>query len=451
MVDLSHLRSLDKPIAIFGLGISGQAVANACLQSGVKFHAWDDSFSKRDDVAHYPLIDFTSDMHDYAFLVPAAGIKPSHPILTLARKQNIPLFSDVDLLLQAAPHARVVGITGTNGKSTTTALIAHILEKCGIKNAVGGNIGRAACTLPNLSADGVYVLELSSYQLAITQAPIADIAVYLNLTSDHLEWHGTMNNYALAKENILKPRLNRKQVAIIGIDTRHTKSVALRYQPMSSHSLVTISTQTQADLFVKDGYMYAGAELIVDLNQHQFLHGKHNHENCIAAFAACRALGIEKNAIIQALMSFEGLSYRQKRSAVWKNITFINDSKATNAEATAKALASFENIYWILGGQAKQDGLKGLAHFYPRVKKAYLIGEASHKFSEVLEDHLAFSLCDMLDIAVKQAFLDAKKQSEKAVILLSPACASFDQYQNFEKRGDHFEQLVKDLIESQTE
>lgn len=446
MADLSFLKTLDKPLAILGLGLSGQAVAEACVQAGIDFHTWDDGASRRDELAlKYKIIDFCSDLSGYSLLVPAAGIKPSHPVLQKAVTQNIKIVSDIDLLLQSALDATTICITGTNGKSTTTALITHILSEAGVTCAMGGNIGRAACTLPSLQKGQFYVLELSSYQLQITEQPVADIAVYLNLSSDHLAWHGTMQNYAAAKERILRPRAD-KQVSIIGIDTAATAALAETYKDKPMHDVITVSTQRAADLCVEQGLLYYQGKQIADLNQHAYLRGVHNHENCAAATAACLAAGLSLDNIIKNLMSFKGLAHRQQKVTTWQRIDFINDSKATNADATKRALNSFDNIYWILGGQAKDDGIDGLNQFYPRVRHAFLIGEATDRFAKQLEGQLPYTLSLTLDRAVEQAFVMAKKQSQPSVILFSPSCASFDQYENFEKRGAHFEHLAQRIV-----
>lgn len=415
MADLSFLKKNKRPIAILGLGLSGRAVADACLAAEVSFHVWDDNAERREQLKDiYPLKDFGQNLQDYEFLVPAAGIHPDHPILNKAHDEAMQIYSDVDLLLLSAPKAKVIGITGTNGKSTTTALIGHILQQAGINLEIGGNIGRAACSLASLGSDGVYVLEMSSYMLEITANPVADIAVLLNITPDHLEWHKTFEDYTAAKQKIFRQRKGYDpQVKIYGLSMAKT------------------------------------AAEITSLPEHPYLKGKHNEENILAAMEACRACGLEDKTILEHLLTFEGLSHRQKQVAIHEHITFINDSKGTNADATANALASYENIYWILGGMPKSDGIKALVPYHSKIHKAYLIGQASDAFAAELSGKIEHVICGVMAEAVAAAFKDALQDTEQAIILLSPACASFDQYQNFEQRGEDFVTQVHTVLKKE--
>lgn len=404
MADFSFLKSLEKPVAIFGYGVSGKAVAQACEQAGVAHTVWDENSGYGTD--------FSNHLEDYAFLVPSAGVKPTHAVIREAIAKKIPVLSDVDLLLQSAPDATVIAVTGTNGKSTTTALIGFILEQAGKKVAVGGNIGQAACSLPSLDKDGIYVLEMSSYMLHITAQPVADIAVYLNITPDHIDWHGSFEHYQSAKERILRQRDNHApQVRVYGMSMRPS------------------------------------TEDFSFLPPHDYLKGEHNLENRIAALQACRACGLDDATILKHMAVFQGLAHRQKNVAQYKHITFINDSKATNADATSKALSSYDNIYWILGGLPKSDGINGLDVFYPKIKHAYLIGQASAEFARTLDGSVPFTECGVMQNAIENAFYDAMNDDREAVILLSPACASFDQYKNFEERGDDFTARVTQLLQ----
>lgn len=412
MADLSFLRDTYKPIAVLGLGVSGLAVAEALHQAGVPFHAWDDTAERRADAkARFPVVDITQNLDDYAFMVPAAGIKPSHPVMQAATSIHLPIFSDVDLLLLSAPDATVIGVTGTNGKSTTTALIDHVLRHAGVSVAMGGNIGIPACSLPSLQAGGVYILELSSYMLEISANPVADIAVLLNITPDHLDWHGTMENYVAAKEKIFRQRLN------------HAPQVRVYGQSMPQNM----------------GKM----PLIVQ----PFLKGEHNAENIAATIAACRAVGLDDETILRHLQTFEGLAHRQKQVATIGSVTFINDSKATNTDSAAKALETFDNIYWLVGGMATDDKLNGLDRYFSKIHKAYLIGQASDEFAEILSGKLAFEECGTVKNAVAAAYSDAKNDVKPATVLLATACKSWDQYKNFEQRGDDFVAQVR-LLET---
>ncbi len=432
MADLSYLKKLDKPVAILGLGVSGAAVANACRDSNVDCHLWDDHEEKRQGFIDdgFDVIDFENDLSRYAAVIPAAGIKPNHPTIQKAIDQKIPFKSDIDLLYGSAPKATYIGITGTNGKSTTTALLSHILKSVGKNHAMGGNIGIGATSLPSFDADGVYVLEMSSYQLEITQQPIFDISVLLNITPDHLAWHGTMENYAAAKEKIFRTK-GQKQTAIIGIDDDISRTIAEKLKNSANHDVVEISSSDT----LPDG-----------LDQIETLKGAHNQQNIAAAYAVCKKLGITDHDFVTAVQSFPGLIHRQQIVATINGITFINDSKATNAESTSKALDSFDNIHWIAGGEHKGDDLSVLKEWYPKVKRAYLIGEAAPLFEKDMIDTLKYSNCETLEKAVFEAFENA---SDGDIILMSMACASFDQYPNFEKRGEHFIALIEQLKQRQ--
>lgn len=450
MADLSFLKLEEKPLAILGLGISGKAVADACIAANIPYHAWMDDEATREKLKDkYALHDFSNDLSNYYALVPAAGIKQSHPIIQKALDQGIKILSDIDLLAQSAPEATYIGITGTNGKSTTTALIGHILKEANKKIAVGGNIGTAACSLPNLGKDGIYVLELSSYQLEITAQPVCDIAVLTNIAEDHLDWHGDMTHYINAKKKIFQARANRVQTSIIGINNLMTETIAEEIATYKTNKLITVSTLLEPDegrITVKDGALYDNLHKITALNEHPYLKGQHNYENIAVAYAVCHSLGIDDELFIKALFTFQGLQHRQKLVATYKGISFVNDSKGTNVDSTARALASFDNVYWIVGGIATAPGLDGLESFFPSIRQAFLIGQATERFAAKLEGQVPYLKCDTLDHAIAAAFAAASKDGGLATILLSPASKSFDQYKNFEERGEHFERLTHDLL-----
>lgn len=433
MADLSYLKNLKKPIAIFGLGITGSAVAQKCKKYNIEVHLWDDKPETRDKHSKngFQIIDFKNDLSGYAMIIPAAGIKPTHPTLEKAVAQNIPIKSDIDLLYQSAPNATYIGITGTNGKSTTTALISYILKTVGKEHAMGGNIGIGAASLPSFGIDGTYVLELSSYQLAITQDAIFNIAICLNITPDHLAWHDTMKNYSAAKEKIFRAK-DKKQISIIGIDNVETQSISHKLKGSDQHNVIEISTQSK----LPDG-----------LDKIETLKGQHNQQNISAAYAVCKNLNISDDDFVRATQTFPGLIHRQQIVDTINGVTFVNDSKATNAQATSKALSSFENIHWIVGGADKADGLAGLENFYSKIKHAYLIGVSSNRFTKDLQEKLSYSRCDSLDNAILEISQNTKPND---VVLLSPACVSFDQYPNFEKRGEHFIALVEQLKKKTT-
>jgi UDP-N-acetylmuramoylalanine--D-glutamate ligase len=344
------------------------------------------------------------------------------------------------------PRQRYVGITGTNGKSTTTTLIAHILRQGGKRVEVGGNLGAAALSLEPLPGDGIYVLELSSYQLELTPTAICDVAILLNVTPDHLSRHGGIDGYIDAKALILRPK-GRGSIGVLGVDDQPCRDLFARLQG-AGRKLIPISVEraVAGGVDALDGLLIdrtgAQPEQVFDLKTIATLPGSHNWQNAAAAYVAAKAMGLGRDAIIAGLKSYPGLAHRQELIATIDGVRYVNDSKATNADAAAKALACYDNIHWIIGGRAKEGGLAGLDPFYPRARHAYLIGECANEFARQLRGKLPFTQCGTLDKAVAAAHREAK---QGAVVLLSPACASWDQYPNFEARGDHFRTLVNAL------
>ena len=432
MADLSFLRADPRPVAILGLGVSGKAVAEACKQANVPYHAWMDEATAREELGKtYVIEDIAQNLGGYQILVPAAGIKPSHPVLQKAKEAGVKIFSDIDLLYLSAPEATFIGITGTNGKSTTTVLTGHILAQAGETVEVGGNIGRAACSLPSLKSGGLYVLELSSYQLEITAQPVYDIAALLNITEDHLEWHGDMAHYIAAKKKIFRTKPGKAQIDVIATDTAITRQIAADLNALTDHVVRTVTAEE------------------APVADHPFLKGRHNAQNMAVAAEICRQVGLDEATIVKHLLTFEGLPHRQKWVGTIGKVRFVNDSKATNADATSHALAAYRNIYWILGGKPKDDGIDGLDKFYPHIRKAFLIGEAQDRFAVKLDGALPYEKNGTMARAVRAAFAAARQSDEEAVVLLSPACASFDQYKNFEQRGDDFERLAQEIIKQE--
>lgn len=444
-----------KVIAVLGLGRSGGAAAAVIAAGGAGVWAWDDNAEARKNVNQDWLVDLvTADWKMIDALLMSPGIphlhpKP-HPVAELARAAGVPIISDIDLLARAQPLARYVAITGTNGKSTTTTLIGHLLQHAGRQAETGGNLGTAALSLAPLGADGVYVLELSSYQLEITPTPIADIAILLNITPDHLDRHGGIDGYVAAKKLILAPK-GKNSVGIVGVDDEPSRKLYLELKT-GPRRLIPISVEKG----LKNGVSAVNGQLIDDINgqrrlicdlkQFPSLPGSHNWQNAAAAYIAARALGLSQDQIIAGFASYPGLAHRQELVATIGKIRYVNDSKATNADAAAKALVCYDNIYWIIGGRAKEGGLAGLEPFYPRIRHAFLIGEAAPAFAKQLGRAVPFTQCATLDKAVMAAHsLALREKRDDAVVLLSPACASWDQYRNFELRGDHFRQLVQQL------
>jgi len=441
--------------AVFGLARSGMAAAKVLAANGARVWAWDDNTASHGKAvtAGIPLVDlYHCDWAAVSELVFSPGIphtypKP-HPVAALAKQHDCPIIGDMELLARAGTGARFAGITGTNGKSTTTSLIGHILKQAGISTEVGGNLGTAALDLQPLDGRGVYVLEMSSYQLELTTSLVFDVAILLNITPDHLDRHGGMEGYVASKLRIFD-RQGAGQSAIVGIDDELCRGIRDRLGGLKRQRVIPISAvgRAKAGVYAESGKLIddmEGAALPeMTLADAPRLPGAHNWQNIAAAYAACRALGISAEQIVAGIKSFPGLAHRQELIATIDGIAYINDSKATNADATAKALACYKPIYWILGGRAKETGLDGLEPFYPRIAHAFLIGEAADRFATALQGHVAFTKSGTLAAAVTAAHDMATRETQPgAVVLLSPACASFDQFANFEERGEAFRRAV---------
>lgn len=439
--------------AVLGLGRNGAAAARTLAAMGAQVQAWDDLAGSRamlDDTPAVRVAEFTS-LDGFDALVLSPGIphtlpKP-HPVAAMARAAGVPILSDAELLFEAVrlsgSKARFAGITGTNGKSTTTALLAHLLDSTGHPVAAGGNLGTAALALPLLGDDGTYVLEMSSYMLERLRTLRFDVACLLNLTPDHLDRHGDMAGYASAKLEIFA-RQQPGDTAVVAIDDAHGVALAARLP-----GCVTVSGRdVPADIRTVGTVLTDAAGPIADLAGITTLPGQHNAQNAAAAVALALALGVARDALPAALASYPGLPHRQQRVATIDGIAFINDSKATNADAAAWALGCYDRIVWIAGGVAKAGGIDTLAPFFPRIDTALLIGEAAPAFAETLAAHgVAHRIVDRLPQAVEQGFELARAHGV-GVVLLSPACASFDQYPNFELRGTHFSALAR-LLEAE--
>jgi UDP-N-acetylmuramoylalanine--D-glutamate ligase len=447
-----------KTVAVMGLGKSGASAGRVLMESGALVRAWDDNPKARaaGQAAGLPIVDLTSDdLGDVQLMVWSPGIPHTHPhrhpIADRARAHGIPLVCDIELLAMANPAARFVGITGTNGKSTTTTLAGHIFETAGRATATGGNLGIPALDLPALGEDGVYVLELSSYQIELLDQTRFDIALLLNLTPDHLARHGGMDGYVAAKASLFK-RMRPGGVAIVGIDDDFSRAIYddLRQTTGLVTMAISIEHPVSGGISAVDGILMddsnGQALPIIDLKTLPHLPGKHNWQNACAAFAAAHAAGIATDVICRGLKSYPGLAHRQELIATIDGIAYVNDSKATNADAVGKALVCYDRIYWILGGQAKEGGITSLVPLFPRIAKAFLIGEASAAFATTLKGSVAYEQCGTLDVALAHAHAAARADGNAgAVVLLSPACASWDQFTSFEHRGDVFRRLVAAL------
>ncbi|MBC2885938.1 UDP-N-acetylmuramoyl-L-alanine--D-glutamate ligase [Ochrobactrum sp. CM-21-5] len=449
MIPITALK--DKTVALFGLGGSGLATAKAIVAGGAKIIAWDDN---PDSVARAQGAGIATgdlrqaDWSQFAAFVLSPGVPLTHPrphwTVELAHGAGVEIIGDVELFVRErshiAPDCPFIAITGTNGKSTTTALIAHVIKASGRDMQLGGNIGTAILTLEPPAQNRFYVVECSSYQIDLAPSLNPTAGILLNLTPDHLDRHGTMQNYAGIKERLVAA----SATAIIGDDDPHCAAIADRLEARGVN-VVRISKEKRLD----KGYFADGPKLfhaedgkaddIASLDGIGSLRGAHNAQNALAAIVACLSVGLSLEEIRAGLNSFPGLAHRMEQVGRRGKVLFVNDSKATNAEATAPALSSFPHIYWIAGGVPKAGGITALGEFFPRIAKAYLIGEAAAQFAATLGDAVPFEISDTLTVAVEHAARDAGNDvAPEPVVLLSPACASFDQFQNFEKRGDAF-------------
>ena len=416
-----------KRYAIYGLARSGLATAAALIASGAEVTAWDAKEEARANVPGGTRIENLdgADLAQFDSLIVTPGLPLNrHPIAARAQAANVEIIGDIELFARARPELpphKVVGITGTNGKSTTTALVHHILKTAGVPTEMGGNIGLPILAQEPLREGGIYVLELSSYQIDLTQSLDCDVAVLLNVTPDHLDRYDAFDAYRDSKMRLFEMQ-----------------------------SLGHVAVFTGEDQFGHDAYQDRWADahdttiLVVRddaVNQEHWpaLQGPHNAQNAAAAIAACKAFGVGEGEIEIGLRTYPGLPHRMERIRERDSVLFVNDSKATNPTATAPALAAFESIRWILGGQAKTDNLDECAPYFGHVASAYTIGEAAELFVRLLSPHMSVKNCGKLDEAVREAAADARPGD---TVLLSPACASFDQFRDFEDRGDQFRALV---------
>jgi len=444
-------------VAVLGLARSGEATVAALKAGGAEVWAWDDNAEVRARLAgDVALADLAAvDWSGIAALVLSPGIPHSfpqpHPAVVKARDAGVEIVGDLELLGRAQRDAHYIGITGTNGKSTTTALIGHILHQAGCRAEIGGNLGTPALSLAPLGADGGYVIEASSYQLELISSLAFEIAVLLNITPDHLDRHGGMDGYIAAKRHILD-RQGEGASAIVGIDDPICRAIRDDLARAGQQRVVPISVQevVNGGVYVENGWLVdaldGAPERVLALAAAERLPGAHNWQNAAAGYAAARRYGIPGEAAAAAIRSFPGLAHRQELVGTIDGIRYINDSKATNADATEKALVCYDAIYWIAGGLAKAGGIAPLAPYFARLRHAFLIGDATEEFATTLDGNVPFTRCGDLTNAVAAAAGKARADGAPgAVVLLSPACASFDQFANFEARGDAFRALVAEL------
>ena len=452
-----------RKVAVFGLGKSGLLSAGALIKGGADVVVYDDSEKMRADASSAGLN--VQNLHEIdwsgiAALVLAPGVPLTHPTphwtVQLAHKAEVEVIGDIELFCRerakSGAHCPLIAITGTNGKSTTTALTAHLVEAAGRNAQMGGNIGVPVLALAPFADNRVYVLEVSSYQIDLAPSLRATVGVLLNVSEDHLDRHGTMENYAALKV-LLPASVEQGGTAVIDVDDRWTRSGADRIE-RAGRKVVRVSVEAP----LRDGYYAEGtrilrsvsgkAHAVAELAGIGSLRGKHNAQNAACAIAACVAIGIDLPSIQKGLVTFPGLAHRMqqvgRKKTATGSILYVNDSKATNADSAAKALGSFHDIYWIAGGKPKTGGITSLSEFFPRIRKAYLIGEAAAEFAQTLDGKVEYEIVEVMSAAVDAATRDAEATGLKEpVVLLSPACASFDQYPNFEVRGTAFTDFVR--------
>ena len=449
-----------KRVAVFGLARTGLAAARSLMAGGAEVALWDDSDTSRKNAAAQglPVVDLhQADWSSFDALLLSPGVPLTNPqphwTVAQARAWGVEIIGDVEIFARSLnalpPHQRpkVCAITGTNGKSTTTALIGHICRESGRDTRIGGNIGYGVLGLDDMHGGAIYVLELSSYQLDLTSSLKADAAVLLSISPDHLDRQGGMDGYVEAKRRIFLNQI-KGDTAIIGVDDPWGQRICTEITALNRRTIRPISAgrAMSRGIYVLQGLLYdATAERsveVMDLVAARALLGRHNWQNAAAAYAACLALGIPVQDIIDGMISFPGLAHRMQEVVRVGPVRFINDSKATNADAARQAMSTFPKFHWIAGGKAKAGGIESLVDLFPRVAGAYLIGEAADDFAMTLAGRTVVRQCADLATAVSAAYADASATGEEAVILLSPACASFDQFPDFEVRGDAFTELA---------
>jgi UDP-N-acetylmuramoylalanine--D-glutamate ligase len=446
-----------RTIALFGLGGSGLVTALALKEGRANVIAWDDNPAKVTEAASKGIE--TGDLRQLDWstvsaLVLSPGVPLTHPephwSAKLAREGGVEIIGDIELFCRErakiAPNAPFVAITGTNGKSTTTALIAHILRGAGRDVQMGGNIGTAILSLEPPSDNRIHVIECSSFQIDLAPSLAPTIGVHLNLSPDHIDRHGTMENYAAIKERLVA----KAGLAVIGVDDPMSRAIAESCEEKGVNvAFVSVEPIVGKGVFA-DGETLFGvsgsdAAPVADLSGISSLRGAHNAQNAAAAVAVALALNVSPDQIRSGLRTFPGLPHRMEEVGRIGTTLFINDSKATNADSTEKALKSFDDILWILGGKAKEGGIEPLRKYFTKIRKAYLIGAAAEEFARTLGGDVPHVRSETLDEAVEQAASDAAAMDGPAVVLLSPACASYDQFPNYEVRGNHFRELVQAL------
>ena len=445
-------------VAVLGLGRTGLAAARALAASGAGVRVWDDGAAPRQRAATERLGVVEPDTRTWraaSTLVLSPGIPHGfpapHPAIVQARADGWSIIGDMELFARATTEATRIGVTGTNGKSTTTALIGHLLAAPGKSVAVGGNIGRAVLDLDVLGPSGIYVIELSSFQLELVVSAAFEVAVLINVSPDHLDRHDGFEAYVAAKARVFR-NPSADAVAVVGVDDEHSRKLLEGLRAEGRRRVIPISSERPlpGGVYAVDGILFDSVDgpsrRLADLRAIPTLPGSHNHQNAAAAAAACRALGVDGATLADGLVSFPGLPHRQERIATIDGVTYVNDSKATNPEAARRAIACYDHVYWIAGGRPKEPGIDLRPDIRRRLRRAFLIGEAAEAFASSLSPDVPVTLSHTLRNAVKTAREAATTEGVAgAVVLLSPACASYDQYPDFEARGAAFRGLVDGL------
>ncbi len=459
----------NRTVAVFGLARTGLGAVRSLVAGGTHVIAWDDSSTARDlggqeGAELMPWREWP--WEKISALVLSPGVPLTHPaphgVVVHANQAKVPVIGDVELFAReirpdsnAPGKAPVIAITGTNGKSTTTALVGHILKSCGFDAQIGGNIGNSVLELSLPSAKTIYVLEMSSFQIDLAPGLRPDITLLSNLSPDHIDRHGSMDQYAAIKARLLKQTAPGGQM-VIGVDDDYSAAIftqlsaAAKNKAVAQAYPVSVGKVLGRGLFVVDGALYDAlggrANKVMEMADAARLPGVHNWQNTALAYGAVKPFISDTKQIIAAIATFPGLAHRMVYVGLIGKAVFINDSKATNADATARALAVYPDIFWIAGGKPKEGGIESLSSFFPRIRKAYLIGEAAPLFARTLDGKAPYDMSGTLDKAVDAAARDAVASAAPGpVVLLSPACASYDQFRDFEQRGDAFRAAVAKL------
>jgi UDP-N-acetylmuramoylalanine--D-glutamate ligase len=453
-----------RKVAVFGLARTGISAIASLKAGGASVIAWDDNSAARDlgGQAGAEIVPWREwGWSGIAAMILSPGVPLTHPrpheVVSHARRAGVAVIGDVELFareIRPDParkgRAPVIAVTGTNGKSTTTALTGHILSACGFDAQVGGNIGKAVLDLNPPTARTVYVIEMSSFQIDLAPGLHPDIGVLSNLSPDHLDRHGSMENYAAIKARLMRA-VPKDGQAVIGVDDEYSSAIFTALSGADAQAIpVAVGKVLGRGVFAVDGALYdaggGAAARVMELEEAKNLPGAHNWQNAALAYAATRALVKDRRAIAAAIASFPGLAHRMESVGRIGKTGFVNDSKATNADAAAKALAVYPDIFWIAGGKPKEGGIESLVPFFERIRRAYLIGEAAPQFARTLDGKVLYTMAGTLDRAVELAAAEAEASAAPApVVLLSPACASYDQFRDFEQRGDVFRAAVARL------